>query len=90
MASNNLPPLPIPTGKWIQLVAMLQLSPQQIRIVELILRNCRDKQIAAELQLKVPTVRTHLRRIFDRLGVEDRMELVLLIFAASHGRHRKR
>ncbi len=62
----------------------MKLSPQQERIVELILRNCRDKQIAAEMKLKVPTVRTHLARMFQRIGVEDRMELVLAIFAASH------
>jgi DNA-binding NarL/FixJ family response regulator len=84
MASENLPPLPLPPEKWNQLVATLKLSPQQTRIVELILRNCGDKQIAAELNLKVPTVRTHLDRIFKRLKIEDRGALVLMLFAASH------
>jgi DNA-binding CsgD family transcriptional regulator len=84
MASANLPPLPLPAEKWNQLIATLKLSPQQTRIVELILRNCGDKQIAAELGLKVPTVRTHLNRIFERLRIEDRGALVLMLFAASH------
>lgn len=73
-----------PLKKWNQLVAALKLSPQHIRIVELILRNCGDRQIATELGLKVPTVRTHLHRIFERLEVEDRGALVLILFAASH------
>jgi DNA-binding NarL/FixJ family response regulator len=84
MASQNLPPLPLPPEKWNELIATLKLSPQQTRIVELILRNYCDKQIAAELQLKVPTVRTHLSRIFTRLKIEDRGGLVLMLFAASH------
>ena len=84
MASANLPPLPLPPEKWNQLIATLKLSPQQTRIVELILRNYGDMQIATELGLKVPTVRTHLNRIFERLRIEDRGALVLMLFAASH------
>jgi len=64
----------------------LALSPQQIRIVELLLRNKQDKEIAAELGLSFPTVRTYLRRIFDRVGVEDRTGLVLHVFALAQDR----
>jgi DNA-binding NarL/FixJ family response regulator len=84
MASEHIPPLPLPAEKWNQLVATLKLPPQQIRIVELILRNRCDKQIAAALGLKVPTVRTYLHRIFERLRVGDRLELVLRLFELSH------
>jgi len=84
MAEQNIPDLPLPAEKWQQLMETLQLPPQQIRIVELILRNHCDKQIAAALGLKVPTVRTYLHRIFERLGVGDRLELVLRLFAMSH------
>jgi DNA-binding NarL/FixJ family response regulator len=84
MPSANLPPLPLSTEKWNDLATSLRLSPQQTRIVELILRNCCDKEIAAEMNLKVPTVRTHLGRLFERLKIEDRGALVLMLFAASH------
>jgi DNA-binding NarL/FixJ family response regulator len=50
------------------------------RIVELILRGMMDKQIAQTLGLSVSTVRTHLGRIFTRLSVADRVELILHIF----------
>jgi DNA-binding NarL/FixJ family response regulator len=88
---QNIPDLPLPAEKWRQLVETLELPPQQIRIVELILRCHSDKQIAAALGLRVPTVRTYLHRIFERLGVDDRLGLVLHLFALSHdGDHPKR
>src|ERR1700722_9324228 len=91
MADEGFPARPLPPDKWQALVKTLQLPPQQIRIVELILRNHCDKQIAARMGLKVPTVRTYLRRIFERLEVGDRLELVLRLFAFSHSQgHRER
>lgn len=68
---------------WQRVANDLLLSPQQTRIVELILRGHQDKEIAAELSLSVPTVRTYLTRIFARTEVVDRMALVLRIFAMA-------
>ncbi|MGD9689488.1 MAG: helix-turn-helix transcriptional regulator [Phycisphaerales bacterium] len=77
-------PLPFPTEVWAGIVAKLKLAPQQTRIVELILRGMKDKQIASELEISVPTVRTYLGRVFVRLGVRDRVELILNIVARVH------
>ena len=71
---------------WHHIVASLQLSPQQARIVALILQGKQDKEIAAELHLNRYTIRTYLRRVFDRVELEDRMELVLRIFAICSNR----
>jgi DNA-binding NarL/FixJ family response regulator len=87
MADHDIHGLPLPHDKWRQIADSLELPPRQARIVELILRNYCDKQIAAAMGLKVPTVRTYLTRIFHRLKVADRMELVLRIFTISHGIH---
>ena len=35
--------------------------------------------------IKVPTVRTHITRIFQNLNVADRIELILRVFAMSQG-----
>ena len=40
-----------------------------------------DKEIAIELHLKVPTVRTYLRRTFDKTGASDRRELMAIAYA---------
>lgn len=63
----------------------MELSPQQSKIVELILRGRKDKEIATALGLQVPTVRTYLGRIFARTGVGSRVELVLRVVAMAYG-----
>jgi len=68
---------------WETIIGELGLSPQQARIVELILRGQQDKHIAAELNLSASTVRTYLTRIFLRTGVTDRVGLVLRVFAMA-------
>jgi DNA-binding NarL/FixJ family response regulator len=85
IAHAHILPLPMPENVWHKIAAPLKLSPQQLSITELILRGLQDKQIAECLGIKKPTVRTQLDRIKTRIGVGDRMELVLRLFAASHG-----
>jgi len=68
--------------EWIQLTQSLELSPRQADIVERLLHGESDKQIALELKISVPTVRTHLRRLFRKFGVDDRVELILYIVAS--------
>lgn len=87
MASHENPRLPLPPDKWREIAESLQLPPRQERIIELILCNFCDKQIAVAMGIKIPTVRTYLTRIFQRLDVADRMELVLHIVAMSHDIH---
>ncbi|MGC4121554.1 MAG: LuxR C-terminal-related transcriptional regulator [Myxococcales bacterium] len=58
----------------------LHLSPRQADVVQLMLRGLRDKQIAHCLGIQVSTIRMHLRQVFTRLGVQDRMELALRVF----------
>jgi len=36
-----------------------------------------DAQIAKTLKIELPTVRTHLARLYRRLGVNSRLETVL-------------
>ena len=90
MASHqSIPPpsngrsLPMDEATWQSISDELQLSPQQTRIVELILCGYQDKEIADELALSVPTIRTYLKRTFDRIAVADRMGLVLHVFAKA-------
>jgi DNA-binding CsgD family transcriptional regulator len=69
--------------QWKRVVVLLGLSPQQARIVARILEGKPDKQIAREMGVRVPTVRTYLTRIFQRTGAADRVELVLHVFACA-------
>lgn len=74
---------PFDAATWVRVVEVLGLPPQQARIVERLLCGMCDKQIALDLSLSVPTVRTYLGRIFDRLGVRDRVQLILRVFSIA-------
>ena len=72
-------------GEWLQLKEDLSLSPRQAEVVEQLFLGHSDKQIAQELHVSVPTVRTHLCRLFSRFDVEDRCGLVVQVFARFRG-----
>lgn len=84
---RRIAPLPLTDDEWLAAVRELELSPQQARIVSLILRGLKDKCIAAELRVSVATVRTHLGRIFARHKLDDRVALVLRVFATVRPVH---
>ena len=63
-----------------QLVEELSLSPRQTGIVRCLFAGCSDKQIANQMQIHIPTVRTHITRLFRKFDVDDREGLILHIF----------
>jgi len=54
----------------------VSLSPREKEIVRLVAKGLPTKAIAATLELSPWTVCTHLRRIFSKLGVKSRAEMV--------------
>jgi DNA-binding NarL/FixJ family response regulator len=81
--TKPLPPLPLPPARWATVVAQLELSGQQSRVAELVIRGLGDKEIAAELGLSMGTVRTYISRLFVRLNVTDRVGLVIQLFVRA-------
>jgi len=59
------------------------LSPREEQVVALVAEGLSNREIAHELQLSEHTVKKYLFRIFDKLGISTRVELVL--YAVSHG-----
>ena len=53
-----------------------QLTPRQVEVLRLLEQGRSTKQIAAELHLSTETVRNHVRRLFQALGVNSRLEAV--------------
>ena len=60
-----------------------KLSPREEEIVRCVALGWRNSEVAKNLAISEETVKTHLSRIFRKLGVRDRVELVL--FAARNG-----
>jgi DNA-binding NarL/FixJ family response regulator len=59
------------------------LTPRELDIVRLVGKGLGNKEIAQELGVSVTTVRTHLNRVYDKLGPGSRVELAL--YAAQAG-----
>jgi DNA-binding NarL/FixJ family response regulator len=74
---------PLAPELWARVADSLALSPQQARLVELLLGGLRDKDIAASMGVGLPTVRTYFERVFRRVGVTDRVQLVIRVMSVA-------
>jgi DNA-binding NarL/FixJ family response regulator len=54
-----------------------RLSPKEIAIITCITQGKRNKEIAFELGTTEQVIKNYLRKIYDKLGVSDRLELAL-------------
>lgn len=54
------------------------LSPAQQRVLPYLLRGCREEEIAQAMKRSRHTVHDHAKKIYDALGVNSRVELVLM------------
>ena len=54
-----------------------QLSEREREVLERLARGLPDKEIAAELNISLPTVRYHLKHIYEKLHVRTRIEAAL-------------
>jgi DNA-binding NarL/FixJ family response regulator len=52
------------------------LTPRERDVVSLLVAGSSTREIAAESGLTVSTVNTYLKRIFSKLGVHSRVELI--------------
>ncbi|MEU4383666.1 response regulator transcription factor [Promicromonospora sp. NPDC023805] len=59
------------------------LSPREYDVFLGIARGLSNPEIAAELTLALPTIKTHVNRILAKLGARDRVHLVILAY--RHG-----
>ena len=52
-----------------------ELTPQELVVARLVAQGLRNKEVAAQLFLSTNTIETHLRHVFQKLGVRSRTEL---------------
>jgi DNA-binding NarL/FixJ family response regulator len=56
---------------------MALLTPRESDVARLVVEGMRNQEISTKLNLREHTVRNYLLRIFDKLGISSRVELVL-------------
>ncbi len=57
--------------------AQLNFSPKELAVISCITRGMRNKEIAYQVGTTEQVIKNYLRKIYDKLGVSDRLELAL-------------
>jgi DNA-binding NarL/FixJ family response regulator len=76
----------MPTLRVVNSNGRFLLTPREEQVVALVADGLTNRGIATELGLSEHTIKKYLLRIFDKVGISSRVELVL--YAMSHGEHR--
>ena len=63
--------------------ALAALTERERDVAEAVARGLSNADIAAELYMGVPTVKTHVGRLFTKLGVENRVQVAILVHDAQ-------
>lgn len=59
------------------------LTPREVEIVRMVVQGLRNRVVADRLSISEGTVKIHLHHIYEKLGIDGRLELVL--WAKEHG-----
>lgn len=63
--------------------ALDTLTDRERDVADAVARGLSNADIAAELYMGVPTVKTHVGRLFTKLGVENRVQVAILVHDAQ-------
>lgn len=64
------------------------LTPAEARVAELVAESLTNSEVARELLMGVETVKTHLSRVFAKVGVANRKELIVAASRRAAEGHR--
>lgn len=67
-------------GIWLAIVRALKLSQREAQIVRLLLSDETEGTMASILTISPHTVHTHLERLYRKLDVKSRSQVVIRIF----------
>src|SRR5271163_1116935 len=73
----------VPSLRVLNSVGHQLLTPREEQVVALVAEGLSNRDTALELDISEHTVKKYLFRIFDKLGISSRVELVL--YAVNHG-----
>lgn len=59
--------------------ALADLTERELEVARAVARGLSNADIAAELFLSVGTVKTHIGHLFDKLGLDNRVQVALLV-----------
>jgi DNA-binding NarL/FixJ family response regulator len=75
-----------PTPALADQARLAELTPREREVLELVARGLSNREIAAELVVEESTIRTHVKRILMKLGVRDRVQIVIFSYETGINR----
>jgi LuxR family maltose regulon positive regulatory protein len=69
-------PTPVPAGPHAPASLVEPLSARELEVLRLLRTDMTSREIADELYVSVNTVRTHVRHVYEKLGVHHRADAV--------------
>jgi DNA-binding CsgD family transcriptional regulator len=76
----------VPALRVVNVTGKPLLTPREEQVVALVADGLSNREVGGELGLSEHTIKKYMLRIFDKLGVSTRVELVL--YAISNGENR--
>jgi two-component system nitrate/nitrite response regulator NarL len=72
-----------PTVRAVNAVGMSVLSKRELQVVRCLAEGLTNREIAERLELSQHTIKNYLFRVFDKLGVSSRVELLFMTLSQS-------
>ena len=69
-----------PTPALADQAKLAELTPREREVLELIARGLSNREIASALVVEESTIRTHVKRILMKLGLRDRVQIVIFVY----------
>jgi DNA-binding CsgD family transcriptional regulator len=81
LTRRNLGSSLLPESAWPYLSNTLRLSPREMQIVQGVFEDQKEESIAYELGISPHTVNTYFQRLYTKLHVSSRPQLILRVIA---------
>jgi DNA-binding CsgD family transcriptional regulator len=74
----SAPPISLLNGKqWLYIQRHFHLTDRELQIAKLVCSGFNNEEIAAKLKIKRGTVKTHIRNIYRRVRIKNKIQMVL-------------
>jgi DNA-binding NarL/FixJ family response regulator len=78
-------PMLLDHRQWSFLSRRYVLTPREVQIAELVCRGLRHGSIAGQLNIQPGTVKTHIRNIYRKVKVRNKMNMLLRFVSETQG-----